>query len=257
MKLRDILRAADAAAPFALAQSWDNVGLMVGDLDAEVGRVGVALDPIPEAVAEAAEKGCQALICHHPLLFHPVRKLDLGSDPAAAVREAIKRDVAVIALHTNWDCVIWGVNAELARLIGLEEPEPLDDATGLGRIGNLSEPEPMMKFLERVKKSWGLSYLDCRTDEPDKTVFRAALCGGSGGDLWPAAKVRGADVYITSDMKYHEMIDAARAGLSVAITDHGETERASLPEMVRRLRDDSGVDAILLGAKALMPPIKI
>ena len=65
MKLRSVLEEIDRAAPFALAADWDNVGLMVGDPDREVRRLGIALDPLPEAVAEAAERGCEALLTHH------------------------------------------------------------------------------------------------------------------------------------------------------------------------------------------------
>lgn len=96
MKLRSVLEEIDRAAPFALAADWDNVGLMVGDPDREVRRLGIALDPLPEAVAEAAERGCEALLTHHPLFFSPIRRLDLSRDPGRAVLAAVERGVAEI-----------------------------------------------------------------------------------------------------------------------------------------------------------------
>ena len=59
MKLRSVLEKIDRTEHFALAADWDNVGLMVGDPNRKVRRLGIALDPLPEAVAEAAERGCE------------------------------------------------------------------------------------------------------------------------------------------------------------------------------------------------------
>ena len=257
MRVRDLLCQVDRIAPFELAEEWDNVGLMVGDLEAPVRRVAVALDATPQAVAEAAAKGCQALLCHHPLLFHPLKKLDLNAGPGRAGREAVKRDVAILAAHTNWDKA--GVNTELARLLGLQEATTLDPGSGLGMCGLLPNPVPLDEFPGRVKAAWGLSHID--TYAPGGgPVSRVALCGGSGGSLWPAAKALGADLYLTADMKYHELIDANNAGLSVAVADHGEMERASLPEFARRLAPllaEEGAEVLLLEARALAAPVRI
>ena len=257
MRVRNLLGRIDQIAPFSLAEEWDNIGLMVGDLEASVERVAVALDSTVQAVNAAAEAGCQALLCHHPLLFHPVKKLDLNAGPGRVVREAVKRDVAILAAHTNWDKA--GVNAELARLLGLREMEPLDAASGLGVCGVLPEPLPRDKLLERVKTAWGLTHLDAYAPQ-EGSVTKVALCGGAGGSLWPAAKARGTELYLTADMKYHELMDANDAGLAVAVADHGEMERASLPELACRLRvltAEDGVEVILLDARGLRAPVRI
>ncbi|MCR5346479.1 MAG: Nif3-like dinuclear metal center hexameric protein [Fretibacterium sp.] len=255
MRIRELLRAIDEIAPFSLAEEWDNIGLMIGDLEAPVQRVAVALDPTVQAVTAAA--GCQALLCHHPLLFHPVKKLDLNAGPGRVVREAVKRDIAILAAHTNWDKV--GVNADLARLLGLQETEPLDPGSGLGILGKLPAPAAPDSFLRQVRAAWGLSHIDAYAPGGGP-VSRVALCGGSGGSLWPAARARRADIYITADMKYHELMDANDAGLAVATADHGEMERASLPELARRLRDltaAEGVEVLLPDTRGLGAPIRI
>ena len=256
MQIRDLLRRVDQAAPFNCAEEWDNVGLMVGDLNAEVCRAGVTLDPVSEAVVMAAEQGCQALLCHHPLLFHPIKKLDLACDPGRAVREAIKRDVAILAAHTNWDCAAGGVNGELARLIELLEPLPLDLESGIGACGNLPEATPLEKVLANVQSAWNLMRLDCYAPPKCSMILCVALCGGSGGSLWPAAKARGADLYITADMKYHELMDANRAGLAVALADHGEMERISLPELARRVAGED-LETVLIDVRGLGTPLRL
>ena len=257
MRVRDLLGLIDQIAPFSLAEEWDNIGLMVGDLEASVERAAVALDPTVQAVTAAAEAGCQALLCHHPLLFHPIKKLDLNAGPGRVVREAVKRDAAILAAHTNWDKA--GVNAELARLLGLRGTEPLDPASGMGLFGELPEPAVLEELLGQVRTAWGLSRIDAYAP-PAGFVSKVALCGGSGGSLWPAAKARRADLYITADMKYHELMDANDAGLAVAVADHGEMARASLPELARRLGEltaEDGVEVLLLDTRGLSAPIRI
>ena len=256
MKVRDLLAEIDQIAPFKLAEGWDNVGLMVGDLDAEVRRVGVALDPLPETVIAAAGAGCQALLCHHPLFFVPARSLDLARGAGQVVSEAVRCGVAVLAAHTNWDCAAGGVNSELARLLGLTGILPLDPETGLGVKGSLPGALSPEELLLRLKSSWGLSHLDYYAQK-NCSILNVALCGGSGSELWPLAREWGADLYVTADMKYHALMDATRAGLAIAVVDHGQMERASLPALARRLGASGRFDVILMESEGLRAPLRL
>ena len=258
MKVRDLLKIIDKIAPFDTAEEWDNVGLMAGDLNGSVSRVAVTLDPVSEAVTAAAERGCQVLLCHHPLIFHPVKKIDFTSDPGRAIREAALRGVSILAAHTNWDCAGKGVNAVLANLLDLRDAAPLDTNTGLGAKGLLPETLPLNLLLKKIKDAWGLTRLDCYAPGPESnSVTRVALCGGSGSEFWRDAKSWGADLYVTADMKYHELMDANGAGLTVALADHGEMERASLPSLARLVSEACGLEVILLDIKGLNAPIRI
>ena len=256
MKLRAVLEEIDRTAPFALAAAWDNVGLMVGDPNREVRRLGIALDPFPEAVLEAADCGCEALLTHHPLFFSPIRRLDFSRDPGRAVLAAVERGVAVLAAHTNWDSAEGGVSFELARLLGLREVNVLDPDSGLGVVGNLPELVPAQTALERIKQAWGLSWLDGYVSE-SCSILRVALCGGSGADLWPRARAEGADLYVTADAKYHVLLDAVREGMPIAVVGHAEMERASLAELARRLAVPGVLDTVLIEAGSLASPLRL
>ncbi|MBQ3626643.1 MAG: Nif3-like dinuclear metal center hexameric protein, partial [Synergistaceae bacterium] len=168
-------------------------------------------------------------------------------------RAAIKNNIAVIAAHTNWDIVEGGVNTELAKLISLNNIRALDLESGLGACGVLSGALDYKEFLNRVKAAWGLSYIDYYKANNNK-ILRVALCGGSGAEFWPLAKNFEADVYLTADMKYHELIDANKSGLNIALMEHGEMERASLPELIRKLKNICGdeIEFKLLDVKALV-----
>src|SRR5690606_3360300 len=71
----DPLVAIDQIAPFRLAESWDNVGLLAGNPDSECQRVLVALEVTPEVIDEAIARDTQAIVAHHPLIFRPLKSI--------------------------------------------------------------------------------------------------------------------------------------------------------------------------------------
>mgnify|MGYP000431377551 FL=1 len=117
-------------APLALAESWDNPGLLV-DCGGEVSRVLVTLDITPEVVEEAARKGCGLIVSHHPVIFSPLKKLS-GQDVAF---QLVKNGISAICMHTNLDAAEGGVNEVLAGIFGMREMEAF--AEGCGRVGSI------------------------------------------------------------------------------------------------------------------------
>jgi dinuclear metal center YbgI/SA1388 family protein len=121
----DIIALVEELAPPHLAEEWDNAGLQVGSARAPVEAVLVSLDADVSVIAEARERGAGLLVCHHPPLFRPLRRL-LTDDPAGALlRDALVSGVAVYAAHTSLDASPCGVNAALAALLELEDHQPL------------------------------------------------------------------------------------------------------------------------------------
>jgi dinuclear metal center YbgI/SA1388 family protein len=260
MKVRDILAKIDLVAPFRTAEEWDNVGLMVGDPDWDVKRLAISVDPCPEAVEEAFRKGCQALLTHHPLLFKPLRALDCSSPIGRTAQMAVRAEIAVIAAHTNWDKAETGVNRTLAKRLKLGAIVPLvqseEGVGGMGAAGDLPAVSPVRGVLERMKLAWNLTRIDY-FGNPDCSILRVALCGGSGSGLWPRALAMKADLFVTADMKYHEILDCLRARLPVAVVDHGEMEGVTLVELARRLAVVGELEVMLLVHKALETPLRL
>ena len=114
--------AVERIAPLPLAEGWDNCGLQVGDPAAEVGRVLVALTPLPEVLAEAEEKGADFLLFHHPLIFQPIKSLDTSLYPGDLLARAIRNGMALYAAHTSYDAAPAGVSAALAEALGMQGP---------------------------------------------------------------------------------------------------------------------------------------
>jgi putative NIF3 family GTP cyclohydrolase 1 type 2 len=104
---------------------------------------------------------------------------------------------------------------------------------GMGVVGDLDRPVKLRAFLQRVRRSLGISHLRY-TGDPERVVCRVAACGGSGADLLPAAISAGADVFVTADLKYHAFHDSTGA---IALIDagHYETEVPVVRSLARRL----------------------
>jgi dinuclear metal center YbgI/SA1388 family protein len=121
MDVSDIIEALDSIAPPHLALEGDPRGLLVGDAKAPVDSVIVALDVTPAVARQASEQGAQMIIAHHPLIYHPLRRL-LADEPhpGGVVLHCARHGIAVACAHTNWDVARGGVNDVLARLAGIE-----------------------------------------------------------------------------------------------------------------------------------------
>lgn len=121
----DIIRVMESLAPSSLAEDWDNPGLQVGHRNQPVRTVTVALDPLPEVVAAAYEQKSDLLITHHPLIFNPLKSLDLNTPAGAVIQKALQHGLAIFSAHTNFDSAAGGLNDILALKIGLENLIPL------------------------------------------------------------------------------------------------------------------------------------
>ena len=103
--VQDIYRFIDQVAPFAIQESWDNAGMLVGHWKRPVQKILVTLDITPEVVYEAEKVGADLIVAHHPILFHPAKQVtDGGMDLVGQrVLALAERGIAAICCHTNWD----------------------------------------------------------------------------------------------------------------------------------------------------------
>ncbi|WP_199433877.1 Nif3-like dinuclear metal center hexameric protein [Qaidamihabitans albus] len=204
----DVITALDAAYPRELAESWDAVGLVCGDPGEPAGRVLVCVDPVEDTVAEAAELGAQLIVAHHPLLLRGVHGVPADTAKGRLVHRLIRSGIALFCAHTNADAAAPGVSDALAEAIGLTVLRPLaphpGGDTGIGRIGELAEPEPFGDFVRRVAGALPRTrpgvYGAGDEDRPIRTV---AVSGGAGDSYLGAATEAGVDAYVTADLRHH------------------------------------------------------
>ena len=150
-KLSDILGIINKIAPPALAETWDNSGLQVGDPAASVSRIMVALDATPAVVADAIASSCQLLVTHHPLIFKPLKSVSAANVQGRLIHDAISGGLSIVSIHTSYDIAKGGLNDLLAKRLGIEEYIPL-------RITSSQELAKLVVFvpsehLENVRSS--------------------------------------------------------------------------------------------------------
>lgn len=125
-RVADIVGLINRISPPCLAEDWDNVGLQVGDPGAPVRRIMVCLDVERGAVEEAVRRGADLIVCHHPLIFHPLKRITPGDTAGDIVFRAIQANIAIVAAHTNLDRSVDGLNDWLAAQLGLAAVTPLE-----------------------------------------------------------------------------------------------------------------------------------
>ena len=117
MKLSAVIEAIESFAPLALQEKWDNSGLQIGlpDGNGEVTGVMICLDTTEEIVAEAASRGCNLIVSHHPLIFKGFKHLTDSTPQERAAAAAIRASIAVYSSHTSLDSTIGGVSYAMAE----------------------------------------------------------------------------------------------------------------------------------------------
>ena len=218
-QLYDLL---DRKAPFRTQMDFDNAGFLVGRGDRTVTRVLVALDITPEVIAEAAEKGCQLILAHHPVIWGKLGQVTDESATGRKVLALIEKGIAAICAHTNLDAAEGGVNTALAQRLGLENPVPLetdgvDEAGrpyGIGRVGSLpGGPLSLADFARKAKENLGLTGI--RAMDAGVPVHRVAVGGGACGSMLPQVKAMGCDTFLTADLKHDLYLEARDLGINL------------------------------------------
>jgi dinuclear metal center YbgI/SA1388 family protein len=128
VRVGDLLKVLDRLAPFALAEPWDNCGLLVGDEAAAVDRILVTLELTEPVLTEAIVGGYHTVVTHHPLLFSPIRRLTEHDGLQRLLRRAVENGVNVIACHTNLDSAKGGIADIVADVMGLTDRRPVQAA---------------------------------------------------------------------------------------------------------------------------------
>lgn len=239
LTVQDIYHVLDTAAPFALQESYDNSGLLVGAADAAVHHVLLALDITIPVVEEAVSLGADLILSHHPVIWGGLKQIA----PTHPVWHLIQHNIAAISSHTCMDIAPEGVNAVLEQLlrtgIGLQgEAKGLLSLSGGRNLGHCcalekeTTAELLAKSLETVLGCKGLRYYT-----NGQSIRKVAWCGGSGGDLVGAALACGADALITGDVKHSEWCEAQNRSMTVIDCGHFFTEQPVLARFHTLLKD--------------------
>ncbi|HEX2030900.1 MAG TPA: Nif3-like dinuclear metal center hexameric protein [Actinomycetota bacterium] len=156
-RVEDWTAVLDRRYPPSWAEAWDSVGLQAGDRTWPAERVLVALDPTAEVVDEAAQRGCGLVVTHHPLVFRPLKRVDLRDAVAATVARALAARVAVFACHTNADVAAPGVSDALAETLDVRVSGVLRPTAAGARVKLVTfcPPDATAKVLDAIARAGG------------------------------------------------------------------------------------------------------
>jgi dinuclear metal center YbgI/SA1388 family protein len=333
-------------APPALAEEWDNIGLLLGDRHAPVQRMMTCLTVTPESAAEAREAGVQLIVTHHPILFRAARRLTADTPEGQMLLGLAQASVAVYCPHTAFDSAMGGINAQLARRLELREVAPLRPAAGPrqcklvvfvpdsdlnrvsdamfaagaghigdyrecsfrlagtgtffgldsthptlgqkgrreevaewrlevvcpegrveevvsamrrahsyeepaydvyplrptvmasggGRVGRLPQPIALAELARTVQSALNAPSVQI-VGEPGRQIERVAIACGAGGEFTADAIRAGAEVFLTGELRFHDLLAAQAQGLALLLPGHYATERPGVEELAVRLQE--------------------
>jgi dinuclear metal center YbgI/SA1388 family protein len=265
MTLKEITTYIEQLAPLSQAEDFDNVGLLVGNDNANVTGILVTLDTLEETVEEAIAKNCNLIVSFHPIIFEGLKKLNGSNYVERVVLKAIKNDISIYATHTALDNSEEGVSAKICEVLGLQNTKillpkkPIDtfstDATpqniGMGMIGEFSTEMSETDFLAFVKKTMKTACIR-HSETLGKPIKKVAVLGGSGSFAIGNAIALKADAYISSDFKYHDFFKAEK---QLLLTDigHYESEQFTKNLLVEYLTKKFTNFAIILSEKSTNP----
>lgn len=222
-KVKDFYGYLNSIAPFETQEGWDNSGMLVGDMDAEVKKVTVVLDITHEEIKKAKAIGADLIISHHPVIFNPIKSVTRGSVPYELVASSIN----ALCCHTPLDIADGGTNDSLAKLLGIEVTRTEDPILRLGTV----EPTTAENLAGKIAKTLNTKV---RYADAGKTIKKIAICTGAGCSLIEAAGE--IDAFITGDASHHNFLDCIQAGITLIAAGHYETEIVVVPVLVKKLQ---------------------
>ena len=215
----DIYSFIEDIAPYRLQEGYDNSGLNVGEMSAEVRSVLVALDCTAEVAREACQRDFDLVLTHHPVIFRGLKTL-VPNDPAVILAAGGKN---ALSMHTNFDSAEGGMNDVLCKMLGLKPESALHEEHGVG-CGYVCECDGMnvRELAQRAKDVLGCRVV--RFSGGEREIRRVGVCSGSGGSFLADAAEKGCQVLLTGDVKHDVFIDGENMGVSVIDAGHFYTE---------------------------------
>jgi len=223
MKISEIYQKLNEISPFELQEKWDNSSLLVGDMNREFEHIALGLDLDHNTLAEAKEN--TLFIVHHPLIFSGLKQLDFSVYPANLLEIMVKKNLSLIAMHTNFDKT--HLNSYVfEKILGFKKESQNDFICRT--TGTWSKNE----LIKLLKDKLGLETL--RVVSPKHKITSIALTTGAGASLMDEVDV---DCFLTGDIKYHDAMKAMSQGLMMVDIGHYESEQFFVDVMSRELKN--------------------
>lgn len=246
MLLNSILTTLQEIAPLDLAESWDNVGLLVGRRDAEVSCAMTCLTLTEATLQEAIEAKANLIVAHHPIPFKPISKITDDTTSGSLLLKAMQADIAIYSPHTAWDNCARGINQQIAEELQLTNIKPLqqanspkykDECVGTGRYGTL-DPATIGDVLEKLGTALPIEQ-PRHTHTLSKTISKIGIVCGSGGSMLGLVASRGCDAMLTGEATYHQCLEAEAQGIALIMIGHHASEAFAMKRLASMLQSST------------------
>ncbi len=227
--IEDIL---NELAPIETAESFDNVGALVGRRGAKITRILVALDCTLDTVREAKAIGAELIVTHHPLLFHPRKNLLEEDAEGRILCELVRANLNLISAHTNLDQTEYSGSACCGKLLGLKN---LRKASAYLFLGELEPPLSAVDLETRISRI--LSFPARRYGDDGRMISTLAIAGGADDGDWQAAKELGAQALLTGEVRHHNALAASMSDFVLFDGGHYATEAPLVPSLAEYLQN--------------------
>ena len=219
-------------APMETAESYDNVGALVGRRDAAVSRILVALDCTLDVVKEAEALGAELIVTHHPLLFHARKNLLEEDAEGKILCEMIRRHLSLVSAHTNLDQTDLSGSACCARLLNLRN---IRKEGNYLFIGELETPIPALELRQRIAQALRFP-VRCYGNDAAK-ITTLAIAGGADDGDWVLARTAGAQALLTGEVRHHNALAASMSDFVLFDGGHYGTEAPLVPQLAEYLQN--------------------
>jgi dinuclear metal center YbgI/SA1388 family protein len=183
ISIADIVRYLEGMAPPAYQESYDNAGLLTGSGSWECTGVLTTLDATEEVVMEAVACRANLIVAHHPIIFGGLKKITGRNYVERTVIAAIKRDIAIYAIHTNLDnVVLGGVNGRIAQKLGITGGRPLSTREGTLQKLACFVPVGHLEAVRAVVFAAGAGHIGNYSDCSYSVEGTGTFTGGEGTD---------------------------------------------------------------------------
>jgi len=243
VKCKDIVDYFEKFAPSEFAESYDNVGLLLGSYETEVERVMVSLDVTSEVADEADRMKADMIISHHPIIFNALNNICEDNEKNKLICRLIRNNISVFSAHTNLDVAYGGVNDCLLEVLGLEAAHDIthnaqisEKHNEIGRYGTLKIGLTIEEFISHVKQNLNVEKVRF-TGKSNSIVKKVAVFSGSFDGDWSWIIEAGAELLVTGEIKYHHIIEAKEIGLGVVDVGHYASEAIIKEYIVKRIKD--------------------
>lgn len=233
MLVKEVYALLNSYAPYETQEHYDNSGLNVGNPDAEVTKILLAVDVSLETIEEAKRNGCNVILSHHPIIFSPMKSILESNYVGKVVIKAIKASIALLSCHTNMDLADGGINDSLANYLGGKNIHKME-IDAFPRVFDVSETE-LSDYAEFISNRLN----DDRVSTIGSgKVHTVAVVGGAGGDYGLIDYCINNDiVLVTSEIKHHSARMIEDRGGKLITVGHFTSEKVFINIVKNILKD--------------------